>query len=89
MQSDLRSQRGALWPFFTSPTLSRFLSQPVHNATQYLGMLDEVDRAADQWLSLTAGISLNVFQGFGSETDMVDFFLSQSYSQNLSVIAGV
>ncbi|KAL8562888.1 hypothetical protein ACOMHN_004580 [Nucella lapillus] len=89
MQRDLQGHRGVIWPLFAIPKLSPFISEPVHNATQYLHMIDMIDRAAREWLRLMEGISLNVYQGFKSEADMVNFFLTKAYAQNSSVIAGV
>jgi hypothetical protein len=88
MQTDLQSHKGIVWPLFTLPKLSRFLSRPIHNTTQYIHMVDMIDRAAKEWLSLIQGINLNVFQGFESEKEMVNFFLSKAYPMNISVIAG-
>lgn len=47
-----------------------------------------IDKAAQGWLNLIEGISLNVFEGFESEEDMVNYFLTQAYAENVSVIAG-
>lgn len=51
-------------------------------------MVDMIDKAAQGWLNLIEGISLNVFEGFESEEDMVNYFLTQAYAENVSVIAG-
>ena len=88
MQGDLRGRKGFVWPLFAIPKLNPFLTEPVHNTTQYLHIIDMIDRAAREWLALMKGISLNVFQGFKSENDMVSFFLNRAYAQNISVIAG-
>lgn len=89
MQYDLKTHKGVIWPLFTIPKLSLFLSEPVHNTSQYLHVVDMIDRAAREWLNLIEGITLNVFQGFENEKDMVSFFLNKAYSLNISVIAGV
>ena len=88
MQGDLRGHKGFIWPLFAIPKLNPFLREQVHNTTQYLHIIDMIDRAAREWLALMEGISLNVFQGFQSENDMVSFFLNRAYAQNISVIAG-
>lgn len=89
MQQDLKTHQGLIWPLFSIPQLSPFLSEPIHNTSQYQHVLDNIDRAAHGWLSLMTGISLNVFQGFSSEEDMVNYFLTRAFYENVSVIAGV
>lgn len=88
MQDDLRKHNGVIWWLFKLPQLSPFLSEPVHNSSQYIHMVDMIDKAAQGWLNLIEGISLNVFEGFESEEDMVNYFLTQAYAENVSVIAG-
>ena len=36
-----------------------------------------------------AGINLNVFKGFSQEYELVDFFLTKQYHENVSAVAGM
>ena len=59
----------------------------MHNRDELLAEIDVVDNAACSWLSLTKGISFNVFQGFNTEDDVVRYFLNDAYSDNVTVLA--
>ena len=68
------------------------LDEFVYNVTVpgdafFIHQLDEVDIAACSWLSLINGVNLNVFRGFASEEDAVDYFLDTAYGENVSVLA--
>lgn len=68
--------------------LKQFLNLTVPNVDLFLHEIDSVDNAACTWLSLMSGINLNVFKGFASEEELVEFFITQQYHQNVSAIAG-
>ncbi len=59
----------------------------MHNRDDLLAEIDTVDNAACSWLSLTKGISFNVFQGFNTEDDLVRYFLNDAYADNVTVLA--
>ena len=61
----------------------------ISNPEQFLHQLDIVDNAACSWLSLIKGISLNVFQGFRNEEDVVHYFLHKAYHDNVTVLASM
>ena len=48
-----------------------------------------IDQAACSWISLISGINLNVFKGFATENDLVNYFLRRAYHDNFTVIASV
>ena len=51
--------------------------------------IDMIDSAACSWLSLMSGVNLDLFKGFASEKDLVNYFLNNAYSDNATVIASV
>jgi hypothetical protein len=68
-----------------------FLSRPLDpsqaNRTVFLHHLDVVDNAACSWLSLVRGINVNVFQGFATEEDLVNYFLHDAYADQVTILA--
>ncbi len=70
------------------PDIQQFLrNATIPDADYFLQQLDVVDTAACSWLHLLEGISLNVFQGFATEEDLVDYFLHRAYQDNVTVFA--
>lgn len=67
--------------------LSRPLDPSVVSRTVFLHHLDVVDNAACSWLSLVRGINVNVFQGFATEEDLVDYFLHDAYADKVTILA--
>ncbi|KAG8190583.1 hypothetical protein JTE90_014059 [Oedothorax gibbosus] len=55
----------------------------------FLQQLDSIDNAACSWISLMSGLSLNMFQGFKDEDDLLDYFKHQAYFDNVTVLASV
>ena len=49
--------------------------------------LDAVDKAACWWRKALKGISLNVFQGFSTEEELVEYFLHEAYGDGVTVLA--
>jgi len=74
-----------------SQAVRDFLSRPLDsseaNRTVFLHQLDVVDNAACSWLSLVNGINLNVFQGFETEDDLVNYFLHDAYTDKVTILA--
>lgn len=74
-----------------SQAIKDFLSRPLDsttaNRTVFLCQLDDVDNAACSWLSLVRGINVNVFQGFETEDELVDYFLHDAYADKVTIIA--
>jgi len=80
-----------LWYLLKSREVRDFLSNPLDTSMMsqaaFLRQLDNVDQAACSWLALVAGINVNVFRGFATEADLVNYFLNDAYSNNVTVIA--
>ena len=80
-----------VWHLLRSREVRDFLSHPVNRSLisrrAFLRQLDSVDRAACGWLALVSGININVFHGFETENDLVDYFLNDAYANNVTVIA--
>ena len=53
----------------------------------FIGQLDVIDNAACSWLSLIKGIKLDIFKGFHTEEELVDYFLNQAYHDGVTVLA--
>ena len=51
--------------------------------------LDVIYNAACSWLTLTKDISLNVFRGFASEKDLLNYFQKKAWFDNVTVIASM
>ena len=49
--------------------------------------LTRIDNAACSWLALLDGISLNIFRGFRTEEELVDYVLHEAYLDNVTVLA--
>ena len=78
-----------LWPLIKSAEVRDFLSRPTVRLSRrsLLDQLDSVDAASCSWLALVDGINLHVFHGFETEDQLVDYFLNDAYSNNVTVIA--
>ena len=89
IQKDLRENKSILsFLLHGDKRQEKFLNLTIPDADFFLEEIDSIDNAACTWLTLMSGINLNVFKGFASEWEMVDFFLTQQYHQNISAIAG-
>ncbi|PRD32326.1 UNVERIFIED_CONTAM: ATP-binding cassette sub-family A member 2 [Trichonephila clavipes] len=75
---------------FHSLPLEEFAGNTVIiNKEVFLQQLDSIDNAACSWISLMSGLSLNMFQGFRTEEDLLDYFKHQAYFDNVTVLASV
>ncbi|GIY86926.1 ATP-binding cassette sub-family A member 2 [Caerostris extrusa] len=75
---------------FHSLPLEEFAANTVIiNKDVFLQQLDSIDNAACSWISLMSGLSLNMFQGFRTEEDLLDYFKHQAYFDNVTVLASV
>ena len=74
-----------------SRAVREFLSKPLDpsqaNRNVFLRQLDVVDNAACSWLSLVRGININVFQGFATEDELVNYFLHDAYAEKVTILA--
>lgn len=61
----------------------------IPDAEFFIQEIDAVDNAACTWIKLMSGLNFDVFQGFQSEWEVTDFFLTKQYHQNVSVVAGM
>lgn len=89
MQDDIAQHRSVMSWLFQLHDLSPFLGAKIYSSDHYNHQLHLIDAAAEAWLSMMNGINLNIFRGFATEEEMLDYFLTQAYHDNASVIAGV
>ncbi|KAK3577511.1 hypothetical protein CHS0354_026468 [Potamilus streckersoni] len=89
MQEDIRSNHGLLMLISLDPRVTKFLNLSIPNLQSLLHEIDTIDNAACSWSTLLSGINLNVFKGFSTEQELVNYFLTQQYAENISAIAGV
>ncbi|GFN82627.1 ATP-binding cassette sub-family a member 2 [Plakobranchus ocellatus] len=89
MQEDIVQHRSVLSWLFQLHDLSPFLGAKIFSSEHYDHQLNLIDAAAKAWLSMMKGINLNIFRGFATEEEMLDYFLTQAYRDNASIIAGV
>ena len=68
--------------------LRLFTRQPIPHAADFLRQVAVVDNAACSWLALVKGINLNIWQGFDTEDDLVNYALNKAYFNNVTVVAG-
>nr|XP_042904131.1 ATP-binding cassette sub-family A member 2 isoform X3 [Parasteatoda tepidariorum] len=75
---------------FHSLALEEFASNTIIIEKEvFLQQLDSIDNAACSWISLMNGLSLNMFQGFRTEEDLLDYFKHEAYFDNVTVLASV
>ncbi|CAG5130291.1 unnamed protein product, partial [Candidula unifasciata] len=89
MQQDIRDHSSILSWLFQLNNLTSFLDAEIHTSEYYTHELNLIDAAASGWLRMMKGINLNIFRGFATEEDMLNYFLTQAYYDNASIIAGV
>lgn len=90
MQQEINNTEGPLPDFIKSyPLMAKFLKRKVPDINHFLHQLDTIDNAACSWLSLIKDFTLDVFRGFASEEDLVNYFLSKAYSENVTTVAGI
>ncbi len=61
----------------------------INENNELLDKIEIINSAACSWLSIMSGVNLDLFKGFANETDVVDYFLNQAYSNNQTVIASL
>jgi hypothetical protein len=54
---------------------------------EVIQQLNKIDRAACMWSQLTASIDFNIFRGFATERELVDYVLTEAYADNVTVVA--
>ena len=90
MQQELRQSHNlpAISLLIHNDTVRRFISNgSVPTADYFIGQLDVIDNAACGWLSLIKGIKLDIFRGFRTEEEVVEYFLNEAYNDGVTVLA--
>ncbi|CAL8135403.1 unnamed protein product [Orchesella dallaii] len=89
IQSDMISSPLAYW-FKSEQILLDFLyDDQITDKQMFMSQLDIIGTAACSWNSLMRGISFNIFNGFRTEDEMLDYFKTKAYKNNDTVLAGV
>jgi len=90
MQKELLSETSLLSVLHLAgdSRVEQFLKLKIPDADFFLREIDSISNAACTWLTLMSGINFDVFQGFSSEGELTDFFLTKQYHQNVSAVAG-
>ncbi|CAC5402030.1 ABCA2 [Mytilus coruscus] len=90
MQQEINNTHGLIPSYIkSSPLMTKFLQREVPDISHFLHQLDSIDNAACSWLSLISNFTLDVFRGFASEEDLVNYFLTKAYHENVTTVAGV
>ncbi|XP_021369630.1 ATP-binding cassette sub-family A member 2-like isoform X2 [Mizuhopecten yessoensis] len=89
MHRQLKNNQGMFSMLRGVKGIQEFLNSSVPDIPFFLHELNNIDNAACGWLSTLAGINLNVFRGFRTEEDLVDYFLTKAYSENVTTVAGL
>ena len=90
MQSQLHESPNlpAIAYLIHNDSIRRFIENgSVPSVKFFIDQLDVVDNAACSWLSLIKGIKLDIFKGFRTEEELVDYFLNQAYHDGVTVLA--
>lgn len=90
IQKDIHSKMPDILNFIRNQDVREFFensSLTAVNRATFLDQLDLVDNAACGWLSLMKGININVFKGFATEEELVNYFLNDAYANNVQVLA--
>ena len=69
--------------------MKKFLQSRVPDIDKFIQQLDAIDNAACSWISLISDFSLDVFRGFATEEDLVNYFLTKAYYENVTTVAGI
>ncbi len=71
------------------PVLGDFIraTEGVPDSPEFQRQLSVTRNAACSWVSLVGDVNLNVFKGFGTEEDLVEYFQQQAYWDNITVFA--
>lgn len=89
MQQEINNTHGLIPSYIkSSPLMTKFLQREVPDISHFLNQLDSIDNAACSWLSLISNFTLDVFRGFASEEDLVNYFLTKAYHENVTTVAG-
>lgn len=89
IQTDLKRHTKLAALLRTDPRIDKFLNISIPTTEFFLLQLHNIDNAACSWRAMLSGISLNVFQGFAREQQLVDYVVNQAYNDNVSVFASV
>ena len=90
MQLEINDTSGLLPEFIkSSPLVKKFLQSRVPDIDKFIQQLDSIDNAACSWISLISDFSLDVFRGFATEEDLVNYFLTKAYYENVTTVAGI
>lgn len=87
IQTDLKRHTKLAALLRTDPRIDKFLNISIPTTEFFLLQLHNIDNAACSWRAMLSGISLNVFQGFAREQQLVDYVVNQAYNDNVSVFA--
>lgn len=71
------------------PRVAMFMNLTIPDSEFFIQEIDAIDNAACTWITLMSGLNFDVFQGFESEGELVDFFLTKQYHMNVSAVAGM
>ncbi|CAN7993624.1 unnamed protein product [Ixodes hexagonus] len=61
----------------------------IEDKEAFVRRLDVIDNGACSWIALMSGLSLNMFRGFSTEEDLMTYFKSRAYFDNVTVLASV
>lgn len=61
----------------------------IEDKEAFVRRLDVIDNGACSWIALMSGLSLNMFRGFSTEEDLMAYFKSRAYFDNVTVLASV
>ena len=84
----MRDKTSFLALLANDPRVKLFMNLTIPDIEFFIQEIDAIDNAACTWITLMSGLNFDVFQGFNSEWELTDFFLTKQYHMNVSVVAG-
>ena len=75
----------------SSKSMPKWLEESKQKARNFFEVLefklDQIDEAANRWLSISSNVSLNIWKGFESERKAESWFKHEAYKQQVGVLA--
>ncbi|XP_074655833.1 ATP-binding cassette sub-family A member 2-like [Tubulanus polymorphus] len=72
-----------------NPDLVKFANFSIPSADDFLRQLERVDNASCSWKALMKNVHLNMWLGFETEDDVIDYALKRAYNDHVTVLAGL
>lgn len=72
---------------YNSSIVEFALMDSVPDSNEFLQQLHITRNAACSWVEMMSNVSFDIFKGFDTEQDLVDYFLTKAYWENVTIFA--